>query len=77
MSTKMGVIILRMGSGRANPLTLSENRYKKKHNLVLGDLFWYQNPPFNGKTIKMARAKRKMSEIESGPRVSQSAVKSL
>ncbi len=67
--------IIRMGSGRANPLTLSENRYKNKHNLVLGDLFWYQNPPFNGKTIKMARAK--MSEIESGHRVSQSAVKSL
>jgi len=34
------------GSGRTKPLTLQKNRYKNKHNLVLGDQFWYQNPPF-------------------------------
>ncbi len=36
----------RMGSGRANPLTLRKNRYKNKRNLVLGDQFCHQNPPF-------------------------------
>ena len=35
-----------MGSGRANLLTLRKNRYKNKHNLVLGGQFWYLNPPF-------------------------------
>ena len=34
-----------MGSGQANLLTLTKNRYKNRHNLVLGDQFWYQNPP--------------------------------
>ena len=43
---------LRMGSGRANRLTLRKNRYKNKPNLALGDQFWYQNPPFKEITIK-------------------------
>ena len=48
---------LKMGSGRANALTLWKNHYKNKHNLALGDQFWYQNSPFKEITIKWLEQK--------------------
>ncbi len=47
----------RMGSGRANPLTLRKYCHKNKHNLASGGQFWYQNPPFKEITIKWLEQK--------------------
>ena len=55
-----------MGSGRTNPLTLPKNRYKNKHNLALGDQFWYQNPPFKEITIKWLEQKGIIFQDTSG-----------
>jgi len=55
-----------MGSGRANLLTLRKNRYKNKHNLALGDQFWYQNLPFKEITIKWLEEKGIIFQDTSG-----------
>jgi len=55
-----------MGSGRTNPLTLPKNRYKNKHNLALGDQFWYQNPPFKEITIRWLEQKGIIFQDTSG-----------
>jgi len=55
-----------MGSGRVNILTLRKNRYKNKHNLSLGDQFWYQNPPFKEITIKWLEQKGTIFQDTSG-----------